>query len=134
MPASVAFFSDVLQRVRLGEGDGDAVDFLVDGLLDQLGLPPGFRIAGVQQFNVVLRRRFLGALADDVPERVTRRAWVIRATLMRGVEATWPPPAAAPESAGLPPVLEHALRASMGTTAATRVAFRHENLVTINLL
>src|SRR6478672_8874225 len=61
-------------------------------------------------------------------------ACVIRATLMREVLAAWPPPAALPESAGLPPVLEHALSASMGTTAATRVAFRHENLVTINLL
>ena len=61
-------------------------------------------------------------------------AWVIKAIFIRSVEATWPPPAASPESAGLPPVLEHALRASMGTTAATRAVFRHENLVTINLL
>jgi hypothetical protein len=39
-----------------------------------------------------------------------------------------------PESAGLPPELEHALRASMGATAATSAAVRHENLVTIDLL
>jgi hypothetical protein len=53
---------------------------------------------------------------------------------MRSVPATWPPPAAFPLSAGLPPVLEQALRAIIGTTAATRAAFRHENFFTIYLL
>ena len=47
---------------------------------------------------------------------------------MREVLAAWPPPAALPESAGLPPVLEQALIASIGTTAATRAALRQDEI------
>jgi hypothetical protein len=53
---------------------------------------------------------------------------------MRGVLAAWPPPAAFPLSAGLPPWLEQALKAIIGTTAATSAAFRQENFFTIYLL
>jgi hypothetical protein len=39
-----------------------------------------------------------------------------------------------PACSVLPPVLEQALKAIMGATAATRAAFRQENFFTINLL
>ena len=38
MPASTAAFTDVFERVGIGERDGDAVDAVGDGLLDELGL------------------------------------------------------------------------------------------------
>ena len=62
-----------LHRVRLRQGDGDAVDLRVDRGLHQVGLVGALRRAGVLQFDVVLLRGRLGALADQVPEGVTRR-------------------------------------------------------------
>jgi hypothetical protein len=56
------------------------------------------------------------------------------ATLILGVLAAWPAAAAFPLSAGFPPVLEQAVRASIGTTAATSAAFRQDNFFKIYLL
>jgi hypothetical protein len=56
------------------------------------------------------------------------------ATFIRGVEAAWPPAPAFAFSGALPPLEEQALRAIIGTTAATSAAFRHENFFTENLL
>jgi hypothetical protein len=56
------------------------------------------------------------------------------ATLIRGVDATWPPAPAFAFSGALPPLDEQALRAIIGTTAATSATLRHENFFTENLL
>ena len=125
----------VLEGIRLGERDRDAVDLLVDGLLDELGLAAGFGVGRVEELDIVLRRAASSAPLRTMSQKVSpAAAWVIIAILIRGVVATCPPPAALPVSAGLPPVLEQALRASIGTTAATSAAFRQENFATINLL
>ncbi|MCY1237441.1 hypothetical protein D9M72_501360 [compost metagenome] len=63
---------DIFEGFGLGERDRDAVDLLIYCLLDELSLTPGFGVGRVEEFNVVLRRRFLGTLADDVPEGITR--------------------------------------------------------------
>ncbi|CAH0326130.1 hypothetical protein SRABI128_05171 [Microbacterium sp. Bi128] len=62
---------DVLEGFGLGERDRDAVDLLVNGLLNELGLAPGFGIGRIEELNVVLRRCLLGALANNIPEGVT---------------------------------------------------------------
>jgi hypothetical protein len=53
-------------------------------------------------------------------------AWVIRATFIRGVAATCPPPPSFATLFGLPPVLEHALRAIRGITAAVAAIRRRD--------
>jgi hypothetical protein len=62
----------VLERIRLGEGHRNPVNLLVNGLLDQLRLASAFRVRGVEQLHIVFCCCFLGALAQDVPERVAR--------------------------------------------------------------
>src|SRR6185437_3535838 len=59
---------------RVGQRDRDAVDLAVDGALDERRLLAGVGVGGVLEVDVVLRRGRLRALADDVPERVARRA------------------------------------------------------------
>jgi hypothetical protein len=61
---------DFFERLGFGQADGDAVDFLVDGLLDELGLASAFGVGGVEQFDVVLGCGLLGALPYNVPEGI----------------------------------------------------------------
>ncbi len=48
------FLQYILQRIRSCHRDSNAVNLLVDGLLNKLGLAPCFGIAGVQKFYIVL--------------------------------------------------------------------------------
>ena len=59
-----------LHGVGLGERDDDAVDALVDGGVHELRLLLGLVVVRVQELDVVLDRGLLGAVLDDVPERV----------------------------------------------------------------
>lgn len=59
-----------LHRVRLGQRDDQPVDLLVDRGLDELGLLVGLVVVRVEEVDVVLHGRLLGALLDDVPEGV----------------------------------------------------------------
>ena len=59
-------------RVRLGEGHRDTGHLGVDRGLHQVGLVRRLRIRRVTQLDIVLRRGRLGALANQIPERITR--------------------------------------------------------------
>ena len=66
-------FHHALKRVGLGERDHDAVDLLVNRVLDQRRLPACVLVARVEELDVVLGGGVLGARLNDVPEGVTGR-------------------------------------------------------------
>ncbi len=89
MPLSTAALTGGRSASGLRQRDGDSVDTAVDGVLDQVALLRPFGITRVLEFDVVLLRRGLGALADEIPEGV---AWHFvsdhRDRDARGVHAT----------------------------------------------
>ena len=64
MPASTRLLHDRAERGGVGQGDGDAVDLAVDGVLDERRLFGDLAGAGVPELDVVLVRRLLGARLD----------------------------------------------------------------------
>ena len=64
----------VLQRVGVGHRDHDAVDALVDRGVDELRLALRVAVALVVDGDAEVLAGGLGAVLDDVPERVTGRA------------------------------------------------------------
>ncbi len=58
------------QGIGEGQGQGDAVDMLLQHVGDQLSLARGGRVGEIDQLDVVLGSSRVGALANDVPERV----------------------------------------------------------------
>jgi hypothetical protein len=61
----------VLQGVRVGHRDHDAVDALVDRRVDELRLPLRVAVALVVDGDAEILAGLLGPVLDDVPERVT---------------------------------------------------------------
>ena len=77
-----------LRQLRLGKSQRqhDPVDMLLDHVGDQLCLACSIRIGLVDQAHVVMLGCRIGALADDVPERVARLPMGYhRKSILRGV-------------------------------------------------
>ena len=119
-------------RVRLGQRHGDSVDLAVDRALHQVRLVRRLRIVGVAQLDVVLVGCGLGALADQIPERVARH--LVGDHRDRGARRVrlcqHPSPAVL---SGLPPVHEHDAIPTTSTLAPAIAASRL-NLISPPLL